>query len=176
MKEVTESSIKKWELGEAVFVAIAGTLLHFAYEWSGKNFFLGLFAPVNESVFEHLKLIWTPVLLFTLFQYACMKELRGHLLWVKGRSALAGVIFILVFYYSYTGMLQRNVAWLDIGSFYIAAALNSFLAYRMFKGCREKNEKRLWGVLLFGAYIMIMVLGTLYPPVRILPGLFVSPV
>ena len=36
----------------AVFTIITGTLLHFVYEWSGESLFVGIFSPINESVWE----------------------------------------------------------------------------------------------------------------------------
>ena len=42
-------------------VSILGTLLHFTYRWSGRNPLIGLIAPVNESVWEHMKLLFFPM-------------------------------------------------------------------------------------------------------------------
>lgn len=36
-------------VGGAAVLAL-GTAAHFFYEWSGNNFFVGMFSPVNESV------------------------------------------------------------------------------------------------------------------------------
>ena len=41
-----------------ILVLISGVLLHFAYEWSGNNPLVGAFSAVNESTWEHLKLIF----------------------------------------------------------------------------------------------------------------------
>lgn len=43
-----------------IFISILGVLLHFTYEWSGDNPAVGLFSAVNESTWEHLKLIFFP--------------------------------------------------------------------------------------------------------------------
>ena len=48
-------------------VAILGTLSHFVYGLSGENRFIGLFFPVNESTWEHMKLAFFPMLLFTMY-------------------------------------------------------------------------------------------------------------
>lgn len=48
-------------------VSLLGTLLHFTYRWSGRNPLIGLIAPVNESVWEHMKLLFFPMLLFGLW-------------------------------------------------------------------------------------------------------------
>ncbi len=45
------------EIFGIVFTLIIGTLLHFVFEWSGRNFLVAFIAPTNESVFEHLKLL-----------------------------------------------------------------------------------------------------------------------
>ena len=56
-------------LAGILFTLTAGILLHFSYEWSMENPFVALFAPVNESVWEHLKLLFFPFLLASLAEY-----------------------------------------------------------------------------------------------------------
>ena len=59
---------KQYFFREIIFMIIAmgaGTLFHFIYEWSGFHPLAGLFAPVNESTWEHLKMLFFPVLLLT---------------------------------------------------------------------------------------------------------------
>ena len=51
-------------VGGAAVLAL-GAAAHFFYEWSGNNFFVGMFSPVNESVWEHMKLAFFPMLLFS---------------------------------------------------------------------------------------------------------------
>ena len=45
-------------------VGILGTLFHFVYDWSGQMWFVGLFVPVNESTWEHMKLLFVPMLIY----------------------------------------------------------------------------------------------------------------
>ena len=59
---------KKLEIIGFFFVSIVGTLLHFAYEASGSNFIAGIFAPVNESTFEHLKLLFYPFIIYGIIE------------------------------------------------------------------------------------------------------------
>ena len=74
------TQIKKWEIAEFIFIAIVGTLLHFVYDWSGQNPAVGIIAPVSESTWEHLKLLFMPALLFTLIQEAVIgKDLYRRL-------------------------------------------------------------------------------------------------
>lgn len=179
MKKSTDTAWGKWETAEAVFAAVAGTLLHFVYEWSGNNRFVAAFAAVNESVFEHLKLLFVPVLLFTILQYSVLKENGSLILWVKLKAVLSGLLFIIIVYYCYTGILERNIAWLDISLFYGAVIVNSLCAYRAFQKAVEREEEKNYSVaeaaFCWMIVTVLMICGTYFPPVAALPGLFGAP-
>jgi len=51
-----------------LFVAVTGTVLHFLYDLTGRSILASLVSAVNESVWEHMKLIFYPIWLFTLFR------------------------------------------------------------------------------------------------------------
>ena len=179
MRSITDATWKRWETAEAVFVAVAGTLLHFVYEWSGYNRFVAAFAPVNESVFEHLKLLFVPVLLFTILQYSVLKDIGSVVLWAKLKSVLSGLLFIVVIYYCYTGMLGQNIAWLDISLFYGAVIVNSLCAYKAFEKTgeerHEQNKSAVPAALIWVFITALMIFWTFFPPVGVLPGLFAAP-
>ena len=61
--------IRTWHIIGAAFTAFIGTLLHFAYEWSGFNPVFAVFGAVNESVWEHLKLLFFPMSVWILIGY-----------------------------------------------------------------------------------------------------------
>ena len=48
-------------------ISIVGALLHFVYEWSNHNNIISLFAAVNESTWEHIKMGLSSALLFSIF-------------------------------------------------------------------------------------------------------------
>ncbi len=60
---MNSNKILKYQIFSAIFAIILGTLLHFAYEWSGNNAFVGSFSSINESTWEHLKLAFFPMLI-----------------------------------------------------------------------------------------------------------------
>ena len=68
------NELKKEMIKGILFVSIVGTLWHFVYEWSGQNPIVGLFFPVNESTWEHMKLLFFPMLLYTLYAYKKLKD------------------------------------------------------------------------------------------------------
>ena len=62
-----------WSLAGFLAVSVLGTLAHFCYEWSGEKLLVGAFCAVNESTWEHMKLLFFPALLFTMVQLAAAK-------------------------------------------------------------------------------------------------------
>ncbi|MGB7961933.1 MAG: DUF6512 family protein [Propionicimonas sp.] len=107
------------------FVAVAGTFWHFVYDLSGGSALVGLVAPVNESVWEHTKLVSVPLLAWTLWSTRHTGRARSD-----GRSrapvavvtaALAGSAVIVVGFYAYVGVLGADQFVMDIALFLVAA-------------------------------------------------------
>ena len=69
----------KYDIIGFVFVSIIGTLAHFVYEWTNKCVIAAFFCPINESPWEHLKLIFFPYLIWTVIQAFIMKGTKNIL-------------------------------------------------------------------------------------------------
>ena len=122
-----------WELWGLGLVVAAGTLLHFAYQWSGRKRWVGWVSPVNESTLEHLKLLYFPGLLFLLVEYAFVgRDVPGFLL-AKTLGLLLGMLAIVSLFYTYSGILGCHLLAADILTFFVGVAV-SFCAARGFSG------------------------------------------
>lgn len=165
------SEIKKWEIAEFLFIAITGTLLHFVYEWTGQNPAAAIIAPVNESTWEHLKLLFMPAFLFTLIQEAAIGGRYPSLVTGKGKAVLLGLSSIVVFFYTYSGILGKNVTWVDISIFYIAVAIYTWISRRNLEGEKDHANASI-GAAIFIILFLCFVIFTIQPP-RI--GLFMEP-
>ena len=64
-----QKSVFKFQIISTIFVIIFGTLLHFTYNWSNNNSLIGAFSAVNESTWEHLKLLFFPMLITIIIGY-----------------------------------------------------------------------------------------------------------
>ena len=58
--------IRNFQIFSIVLAFVLGTLLHFTYKLSGENKIVAVFSSINESVWEHLKLLYFPMLLSTI--------------------------------------------------------------------------------------------------------------
>ena len=74
-----------------VLAALTGTLLHFLYDWS-PNLLFALISPVRESVWEHLKLIYWPLLVFGLI--FTRKDRAQRPGWYLGLLVAAGLLLL----------------------------------------------------------------------------------
>lgn len=126
-------SVGVWQMVGFIFTGVAGTLLHFLYEWTGENPVVGAFSAVNESIREHMKLLFFPMLLFSFIEYTVIGKEYPSFWCVKAFGTLVGLLLIPVLYYTYTGALGIHVDWFNITIFFIAAAVVYWLEARLLK-------------------------------------------
>ena len=156
-----------------LFTAALGTLLHFVYEWTGENAFVGLFSAVNESTWEHLKLLYVPLVAFGVYEFICYGKNYCCFFPAKLIGILGGMLFITVFFYTYRGILGYNIDFLNISDFYLGAAVAWRVQYKFFyrpKGCLPiSGGAALLGIIILGVLFAVF---TYSPPTL---GLFADP-
>lgn len=123
--------MKRYHIAGFFFVLVLGTLLHFTYNLSGQNKFVSYFSAVNESVWEHLKLIFFPALVFSIVEFFAYGRQNDDFWAVKMTSILLPMAFIVSFFYTYSGVLGFNLAALDILSFLAATFILFYASYNM---------------------------------------------
>lgn len=158
-------------LAGILFVGTAGCLMHFVYEWSGQNSVAGLFAPVSESTWEHMKLVYFPMLLFFLAEYMFLYKQYPRLLKADLAGILTGTLLIPVIFYTYTGILGTHSLPLDILTFIISAAFGLYVRCRsvLADGHTKHTFYYFICALVLGVCFLIF---TYYPPDL---ALFISP-
>lgn len=171
-----EAGMKKiiiWEIIGAVCIAAFGALLHFAYEYSGYNIWVGLFAPINESVWEHLKLLYFPSVLVVGMEYLFWGRKIAGYLYAKAKGILLGLALMVVFFYTYVGILGEHYLWMDIVSFLAAIAMQTFtVIYRM------KRRYTISWPCLAGTWLALAALAALFCWFTLSPpqiGIFADP-
>ena len=111
-----------WQTAGFALVTFGGTILHFLYDWTGGNILVAPFSGVNESTWEHMKLLFWPLFLFALVQRLFFKDQENY--WcVKLAEILLGLVLIPALFYTYNGVLGKSPDWINIAIFYISALL-----------------------------------------------------
>ena len=165
-------SVGLWQFVGFAVVSLGGTVLHFLYDWLGKAVWVASFSGVNESTWEHMKLLFWPMLLFALVQGFFFRD-RADFWCVKLRGSLLGLALIPVLFYTYNGAIGTSPDWLNIAIFFVSAAIVFFYEYRLFKteGLPCKRPKA--AIVLFCLIALLFIVFTFITPEL---GIFKDPI
>ncbi len=131
-------------------VWVSGSLFHFVYDWTGKNTFIGMFFPINESTWEHMKLVFLPMNLYGIYTWYALKDrfaASGFAILLGANVATWAIPFL---YYTYMGVLGFSRMWLDIACFFVAVLIGFALEYHVLK--KSGNES-----FVLGTWIMAVI-------------------
>lgn len=169
-----KKKILRFQIFSVIFTWILGTILHFLYEWSGDNKIIASFSAVNESTWEHLKLVFFPMLITTIVGFLVIGKDNKKFWCAKTIGIILAMSFIIVFFYTYTGIIGTNFAILDIGSFFVAVILGEYVAYKIITNdeYKLKCNKRI-AVIGLICILLCFIIFTYLPPHI---GLFKDPI
>ena len=95
-----------WEVGAIIWIILAGSCLHFAFELSDYWTPMALIAAVNESAWEHTKMYFWPGLLYALFEYRFVRGIANNYWIGKAIALVITPIIILTAYFSYMAIVD----------------------------------------------------------------------
>ncbi len=158
-----KKKISLWQFIGFVTVSVGGTLLHFLYDWTNESVIAAPFSGVNESTWEHMKLLYFPMLVFALIQSRYFKENKDF--WcVKLCGISFGLVMIPVLFYTYNGAFGKSPDWLNITIFFISAASVFLLETLLFKNENFKCKIPRLSFLLICFIGVLFVLFTFVTP------------
>lgn len=165
---------RKWELAGLCVTLICGNVLHFVYDWSGGNRIVAAFAAVNESTWEHMKLLAIPWVVWSLVEAVALRSSRRPVLAARALGLLTGLVVIPTVYYVCTGALGVNSVLVDVLLFQAAVLLGALVSWRvMVSGALNSPVWGAAGLLVLLGVWALMVWWTYAPP--LLP-VFTDPV
>ena len=155
-------SVGLWQFFGFAFVALGGTVLHFLYDWLGEARWIAPFSGVNESTWEHMKLLFWPMLIFAAVQSIFFRD-RSDFWCVKLRGITLGLLLIPVLFYTYNGVVGKSPDWINIAIFFIAAAIvYVYEAIRLGRESACKNPRLAIAILC--AIALLFVIFTFLTP------------
>lgn len=154
--------LKLWHVISTALAFVLGTLLHFSYGWAGNQAVVGAFSPINESTWEHLKMLAFPMLFLSFVEYWIYGRNYENFIPVRLLAIVAGMATIVILYYTYTGILGKSCLPLDIFTFVagllVAYALSFYLLQTDLFTSLGAQLLGLAGVLLLvGAFVLFTV-------------------
>lgn len=123
--------IKNWQIITVIICVVLGTILHFTYEWSRENVIIGLFSAVNESTWEHLKLVFFPMTWMAIIGYFVIGRRTNNYWFAQTIGILVSMFFTIISFYTYTGIIGTNFAVINIAIFIISIVFGCYVTYKL---------------------------------------------
>lgn len=156
-------NIMFWQLIGFLSVSAMGTFLHFLYDWTG-SILAALVSGVNESTWEHMKLLFFPLLLFAIVEYFSVGKDYDNFWCIKLKGTLFGLFLIPMIFYTLNGIFGKTPDWINITIFFVSVAGTFIYESKRFDTdsvrCKNKNIVFAIWVLTGVAFILF----TFYPP------------
>lgn len=150
-----------WDALLFIVIGVLGPLLHFSSPLFPYIPLLQFIAPINESIWEHLKLLYFPAVLVGVTRRLMTGRLHHGILTTFAEGILLAMLLTITLYYTYSGVLGTFLLWVDIAVFYISDLILTIYVHT--RSSRQKKSS------LPGLLILLLLAGcffyfTLYPP------------
>lgn len=153
-------NIKKYFIISCIIAIIFGTLQHFAYDISNNNILVGLISPVNESVWEHLKLVLLPLTLFAIITKIKLKQ--KNVMIATSIATITACMFILIVHYTFL-LFNIESATVDIIAYILSIMLAFYIIYIFYTNNILAKYESLGFILIISMFILFGIF-TFYPP------------
>ena len=159
-------SLKKTKISSAIIIFILCIIFHYIYSWFPNKLF-SIFFPVNESIWEHMKLIMSSILFNSFLEYFLLKKNNipfNNYITSVFLSGTLGIIIFLIIYLPLYYLFGENFI-LNIIILFITICLCEIISYYILK-----SEKQYFidYISLLGLILVYIVFGilTYYPVIN----------
>ena len=160
-----KNSVLLWEIGGFFFIGLIGAALHFTFELSNfSNMVVAFFSAVNESTWEHLKMVFWPGVFFSLIEYSYIRDRVNNFLVAKSVSLFVMPLIITLGWYAYTPFTQKSIFRLDLLLFYIAVFAGQIISYKLLMRESLSEKANVMSGVGLGVMLFAFSTFTFYPP------------
>lgn len=156
---------EKWIILGIPALFLIGSLMHFIYELTGKSYFIGAFSLINESVWEHSKMIVLPMIAWwTLYYIFCKDtyEIDRNRWFFPLLISLVLYIIMIAFFYTYSTALGKELLWVDIFDLILSLSIGQLLGMHFYRHGPSININI--SLFIIVAIVALFIIFTFYPP------------
>ncbi len=145
-------------------MACLGFIIHDAFKWAGMSLLAGAFFPVNESVWEHLKMAYVALLLISFFEYPLLKTVAQNYFLSKSVGLIAFELSILGVHYAGVWFTGKSILWIDILSYFIGIVICQLICKLLWNAKSLTAWKDTWNSIPYILTGFLFILFTFAPP------------
>ena len=154
-------------------LGVLGSLLHFLFDWTKHNRLVAVFAAVNESYWEHIKIAVWPVMLAQLALFLSGGHQNPSFIPAATIALYSIPISMVGLVFAYKTLTKRNILWVDITVFFMTIAIAQTLFILVLDQLRPTLATIIFAVFFLLGLIVAFGLFTLRPPRE--PDPFIDP-
>ena len=158
--------------GAVVMFGVA-CALHFVWDWTGNFLPTAIFAAVNESVWEHVKILSWSFLLWSVAEYYILRPDWKRFVTARTVGLVTVMLLTICFFYVYSGVLGRSVVWVDISSAAVWLLVGELVSIRALNSPYESEYFYFICVALLTLILVMLLCFTVSAPHI---GLFRDPI
>ena len=146
-------NLRKIKIISCFAIFLICILIHFTYTIFPNDFFL-LFAPVNESIWEHLKMMFSSVLLWCFIEYFILKIYNincNNLMFNAWFCAFIIIPIFLIMYLPIYHLLKENMI-ITFIILFISIIIDAWISYKILKSKNNSNLNKLAIILIIITY------------------------
>lgn len=156
------SGLSSWNLRGCIFTAVFGVLLHFLYDWTGKNGFVALFSAVNESTWEHMKLLFFPMFVFSFIKKRFQNY--NNFWWSALVGIALGTVMIPVLFYTINGVFGKTPDWINILIFFVSVFFAYIVEFKIAKKGKDGIFSERQSLILICLFAILFAVFTYFTP------------
>lgn len=147
-----------------VVTTLIGVFYHYLFAICNNNPFVGIFTPVNESIFEHLKLLFFPFILVSVLDIFINKKTFKNIMPYRIFNITLSIIILPMLYY-FLQSIGIKSAFINIFLYVILIAAVCFLSYEDEKKQLIPNKNIIIiSLLIFLLLFALFIIMTFNPP------------
>lgn len=140
-----------------------GTIFHFTHFWFKNGLILHIFSAINESTWEHMKMLVAPTLLLSVFQYFVLRENYSNLFNGILILYLVEILTISLMFEPLRILLKRVPFYITILIFYLAIIFGILSENYILKN-NISIFSELGSLILIGIITIKFAIFTYFPP------------
>ena len=104
--------------------------------------------------------------------YFVIRNKTNNFWFAQALGILAAITFTVVFFYTYTGIIGKNFAWLNISTFIVSILIGGYVTYKLLVSYKSYNAQFI-SVIFLIILLCSFILYTFTPPMK---DLFKEPI
>ena len=159
-------NLKKVTIISIISIFLISFLAHNLYKWIPNNL-IAIFFPVNESIWEHLKMAFTSTMIYSVIEYFILKNIKHNnfALSILASSLVTILLIVSIFTPIYYLMDKKENLILTLLIYFICIIIGQIISYFILKS--KKDFKIYNKISLVLIPIIFVIFGVLsYNPIK----------